>query len=111
MRPKSPSKLSIVFSALGDETRLHLVSRLRTGGEQSISELSNGLAVSRQGVTKHLRVLEDAGVVVCEKVGREQRFQLRAETLEGARDYLARASGQWDDAIERLKAKVESPED
>ena len=66
-----------VFAALGDRTRLHLVDRLSDGRARSIADLTEGAAITRQAVTKHLRVLERAGVVEAERVGRESRFVLR----------------------------------
>jgi len=96
-----------VFAALGDTTRLGLVARLGDGKRRSIAQLADGLDLTRQGVTKHLRVLERAGVVTCERVGRESRFAIRPDAIAEARDYLARASAQWDAAIERLRASVE----
>ncbi len=96
-----------VFAALGDITRLELVARLSDGKQHSIAQLTDGLDLTRQGVTKHLHVLQRAGLVSCERVGRESRFTIRPDPIAKARDYLARASAQWDDAIERLRASVE----
>lgn len=96
-----------VFAALGDITRLELVSRLCDGKQHSIAQLAEGLDLTRQGVTKHLHVLQRAGVVSCERVGRESRFTIRPDPIANARDYLARASKQWDEALERLRASVE----
>lgn len=96
-----------VFAALGDRTRLELVSRLSDGKQHSIVQLADGLKLTRQGVTKHLHVLKQAGMVSCKRVGRESRFTIRPDPIANARDYLARASAQWDEAIERLRASVE----
>ncbi|MDF1808512.1 MAG: metalloregulator ArsR/SmtB family transcription factor [Phycisphaerales bacterium] len=101
------NKSATVFSALGDMTRLELVSRLSDGEQHSIVQLADGLELSRQGVTKHLNVLKQAGVVSCKRVGRESRFTIRTESIDTARDYLTRASAQWEEAIERLRATVE----
>ena len=97
-----------VFAALGDETRLAVIARLASGEAQSISRLTEGSRLTRQGVTKHLRVLEGAGVVRCVRVGRESQFALEPKALEDARAYLDSVSKQWDDALARLKAFVES---
>lgn len=96
-----------VFAALGDETRLALVGRLSAEPAQSIARLAAGAAMTRQGVTKHLRVLEGAGVVRSVRVGREARFELRPEPLTAARAYLEEVSAQWDEALARLKDFVE----
>ena len=98
-----------VFAALGDGTRLELVARLSRLGDRSIAQLTAGLDLTRQAVTKHLRVLEDAGVVTRRRVGRESRFAIQPRTLVGAQDYLAKASAQWDDAISRRRRRPRAP--
>jgi DNA-binding transcriptional ArsR family regulator len=109
-RPKRRAALydrAAVFAALGDETRLALVGRLSRGEPQSITQLADGMIVTRQAITKHLRVLEGAGVVRGIKLGRENRFELRPQPLEDVRAYLADVSDQWDQALTRLRAFVE----
>jgi DNA-binding transcriptional ArsR family regulator len=96
-----------VFAALGDETRLSVLGRLSRGEPQSISRLTSGTSLSRQAVTKHLRVLEHAGVVRSIRSGRESLFALEPKRIEELRDYLDEVSRQWDDALARLKAHVE----
>lgn len=98
---------AIVFAALGDATRLSVLAKLSRGEPQSISRLTAGTNLSRQAVTKHLRVLADAGVVRGLKSGRESLFQLEPQPLDEARTYLDRVSREWDDALARLKAHVE----
>jgi DNA-binding transcriptional ArsR family regulator len=97
-----------VFAALGDETRLSLIGKLSNGPPQSISRLAEGSTLTRQAITKHLRVLEDAGVVHSVRVGRESVFAFRPEPLKELRSYLARVSDQWDDTLVRLKSFVEN---
>ena len=96
-----------VFAALGDETRLTLLSRLSNVPRSSISQLSEGSTITRQAITKHLRVLEAAGLVRAEAIGRERLYQLEAKALHDANRYLSEISKQWDDALGRLKAFVE----
>ena len=96
-----------VFAALGDETRLRLVARLCDGGPQSISKLTEGAEVTRQAITKHLHVLEEAGLVRGARDGRERVWELETRRLEEAKKALDRISKRWDDAIERLRAFVE----
>jgi DNA-binding transcriptional ArsR family regulator len=96
-----------IFAALGDETRLGLLARLTNGEPQSISRLTSGTRLTRQAVTKHLRVLEGAGVVHSVKTGRESRFALEPKTIIDAQTYLDQVSRQWDNALARLKALVE----
>lgn len=78
-----------------------------TGEPQSISRLTSGTRLTRQAVTKHLRVLEDVGVVFSVKTGRESRFALDPRPIVSAQEYLEHVSRQWDTALARLKALVE----
>ena len=96
-----------VFAALGDETRLRLLSRLSSGGPRSITRLAEGEAVTRQAVTKHLLVLAGAGLVRDTWRGRERLWELDPERLDVARRWLAVVSERWDEALGRLKADVE----
>jgi DNA-binding transcriptional ArsR family regulator len=96
-----------VFAALGDETRLSVLARLGAGAPQSISRLTLGTKLSRQAVTKHLRVLEAVGVVRSVRAGREHLFALEREPIAQAQKFLAETSRQWDDALARLKSFVE----
>jgi DNA-binding transcriptional ArsR family regulator len=97
-----------VFAALGDDTRLHLVARLSSGGPQSIVALTDAVDVSRQAVTKHLVALEEAGLVRSEKAGRERIWELDTRRLGDAQRYLDEISSQWDRAVDRLRAFVET---
>ena len=97
-----------VLAALGDKTRLLLVARLAAGEPLSISRLSAGTRMTRQAVTKHLHVLEKAGVANGRRRGREHRWELNPTQLREVRRQLDRIAGQWDDALARLKASVES---
>jgi DNA-binding transcriptional ArsR family regulator len=100
-----------MFAALGDETRLRLLDRLARGGPESISQLSADAAVTRQAITKHLEVLEEAGFVRGERRGRERVWSLQPQRLVDAQGYLDVISRQWDQALERLRRFVEdSPE-
>jgi len=96
-----------VFAALGDETRLRLVARLVAEGPQSITRLTAGARVTRQAVTKHLRMMEHARLVHSTRRGRESVWELDRQRLVEARRYLDQISAQWDDALARLKAFVE----
>jgi DNA-binding transcriptional ArsR family regulator len=97
-----------VFAALGDRNRLRLVSRLCDDGPLSTARLSEGAGVTRQAVTKHLNALSAAGVVRGARRGRERIWELQTRRLELASRYLADVSSQWDAAIGRLRAFVET---
>lgn len=85
-----------------------MLTKLADGKPQSISHLAEGTDLTRQAVTKHLRVLEDAGVVRSARVGRESRFTIEPKSLADIRDYLDHVSQQWDAALARLKAFAEN---
>src|SRR5262245_15926962 len=97
-----------LFFALGDETRVTLVRRLGAG-PLSATALSERAPVTRQAVTKHLRVLQGAGLVTTKKRGREVLYVLEPRGLEPARAFLDAVSAGWDEAIERLRLLVEDP--
>jgi DNA-binding transcriptional ArsR family regulator len=96
-----------VFAALGDETRLRLVSRLSKEGPTSIAKLTTGFAMTRQAITKHLRVMEGAGLVRSTRHGRESVWQLEQKRLAQVHRYLQLISKEWDDTLSRLKSFVE----
>lgn len=100
-----------VFAALGDATRLRIVGRLATGEPLSIATLTAGTGVTRQAVTKHLGVLDQAGLVKSEWRGRERLWALNTGRLEAARRSLDLIAAQWDTALARLKAFVEKDSD
>lgn len=106
-RRPAPALAAPIFAALGDRTRLALLSRLSNGQACSIAKLSADTALTRQAVTKHLHVLEGAGLVSSVRVGRESRFAYRPEPVAQARSYLDEVSAQWDQALGRLRAFVE----
>lgn len=111
MSPKTRSlsrrKYAPIFAALGDETRLALVAKLSKGAPSSISSLTEGTRLSRQAVTKHLRVLQGARIVRSVRAGREKLFELDPVPIKQVGDYADAVSKQWDQALGRLKAFVE----
>jgi DNA-binding transcriptional ArsR family regulator len=107
-KPASLRSSAPIFAALGDETRLRLVAALCAGGALSIAQLTSGTDVTRQAVTKHLRVLANAGLARDVKVGRERLWELEPSRLEEARRWLDEIARQWDLALDRLKIAVES---
>jgi DNA-binding transcriptional ArsR family regulator len=107
-RRLEPKKSAPIFAALGDPIRLELVTRLCRGGPMSIAKLAEGFDVTRQAVTKHLVVLESAGVVSSRRQGREVLWELESTRLEEAKKWLDVISQQWDEALNRLKAFVEN---
>lgn len=102
-----PADPALLFAALGDSTRLGLVSRLCDRGPMSITKLSAGFDVTRQAITKHLRVMEQSGLVRSSRHGRESVWQLEQARLDDARHYLGMISQQWDRVLLRLQRFVE----
>ena len=96
-----------IFAALGDETRLRLIAVLCAGSAMSISQLTAGTAITRQSVTQHLQVLANAGLVRDVKAGRERLWAFEPARLDAARRALEMISRQWDQALARLKERVE----
>ena len=96
-----------VFAALGDPTRMSLVTKLIDGKPQSISTLTAGSKITRQAVTKHLSVLENVGLVSKIKDGRESLYELDPKPLLSLQEYLQVISSQWDEALNDLKRFVE----
>jgi DNA-binding transcriptional ArsR family regulator len=110
MSTASEGAAAEVFSALGDRTRLSVLRKLSAEGALSATALSEGAAVTRQAIVKHLQVLEGAGLVKHEKRGREVLFALEERRLAEARVFLEGVSAGWDRALERLRRMVEAPE-
>jgi DNA-binding transcriptional ArsR family regulator len=99
---------AIVFAALGDQTRLSLVAELSSGQPRSIAQLTKRSKLTRQAITKHLRVLERVAIVHSVRSGRENLFELHSQTIQRAKKYLDLVSEQWDNALARLKSFVEN---
>jgi DNA-binding transcriptional ArsR family regulator len=91
-----------IFAALGDRTRLRLVERLSSGEALTIAALSDGADITRQAVTKHLRVLEGCGIVQAERRGREQRYRLDSAPLAAASEWIDERRRLWESRFDRL---------
>lgn len=104
---RSLTGAALLFAALGDPTRLTLLRQLSGGGPASISTLAETQAMTRQGVTKHLHVLADAGVIDGRRQGREQVWTLNPRRLAEGRQQLDVIAAGWDEALARFKKLVE----
>ena len=104
---KAAADLAAVFFALGDKTRLQLIAVLCAGSALSIAQLTASTELTRQAVTKHLRMMADAGLVKDVKAGRERLWQFEPAALDAARQSLEIMGRQWDQALGRLKASLE----
>jgi DNA-binding transcriptional ArsR family regulator len=101
------AETAAVFAALGDETRLGLVSILCDAGPTSIAKLTESFDMTRQAITKHLRVMQEAGLVRRTQQGRESIWRLEPKRLADARQHLESVSAQWEGALTRLRRFLE----
>jgi DNA-binding transcriptional ArsR family regulator len=105
----SPAKLDAVFGALADPTRRAVLARLRRG-ERAVGELAGPFGMSLTGFIKHLRILEDAGLIARNKVGRVVSCRLRGGALKGALEWLDRHEEFWNARLDRLGAYLDRKE-
>jgi DNA-binding transcriptional ArsR family regulator len=105
--PQQTRARAAVFAALGHQERLSLVATLSRGRPCSIARLSEGSRLTRQAITKHLRVLERAGIVRSTHAGRESLYEFNPQPVAELRHYLELVSEQWDQTLARLKLFVE----
>ena len=96
-----------IFATLGDETRLRRIALLCAGGAKSIAQLTSCTDITRQGVTKHLQILCEAGLVHDVKSGRERLWTFEPAQMEAARRSLEAIAQQWDQSLLRLKLALE----
>jgi DNA-binding transcriptional ArsR family regulator len=100
-----------VLAALADDTRRGIVERLAGGATPTATELAAELPISRQAVTKHLRVLEDAALVAAHRQGREARYELVGAPLLETAAWMHQVGSEWDAQLERLKRAAEATRD
>lgn len=100
-----------VFAALGDPNRQGLLELLARDGAASATALARPLAISRQAVDKHLRVLRDAGLVGSDRSGREVRYHVRRDQLERGAGWLTAVAAEWDRQLGAVKAAAETADD
>ena len=99
-------RLDIVFHALGDATRRGMLASLALG-EKSVGELGEPFAMTFAGASKHVKVLESAGLIARRKAGRKQICTLRAEPLAEAERWLKQWERFWTVRLDRLEALIE----
>jgi DNA-binding transcriptional ArsR family regulator len=100
------SELDRLFRALANETRRELVAGL-SGGDRTVGELAGPLEMTPPAVSKHLRILEDAGVVRRTVAGRTHHISLEARSLEPAMAWLRNHGARWSSALDRLAARLD----
>lgn len=98
-----PRHLDLAFGALAHPIRRGILARLATG-EATVSELAKPHQVSAPAITKHLRILEKAGLLSRRKQGREHRIRLEAERLRAAQDWIEHHRKLWNERLDALEA-------
>ena len=99
-----------VFSALADRTRREVILRLSHGGPTTLAQLAADLPVTRQAVSKHLLVLEEAGLVQVSGDTRRRQHRLTPQPLGGAMEWMADVGAEWDERLDALRRHVEGAE-
>lgn len=101
-----------IFAALADPTRLSLLVNLAEHGPKTASKLAEEYPITRQGILKHLHILEDARLVAVHQKGREKRYTLTPEPLGDINEWIKKINATWDERLWRLKTLLENePED
>ncbi len=95
--------LDLIFSALADPTRRAILTRLARG-EASVGDLAEPFAMSQPAISRHLRVLEQAGLIEAGRVGQSRPRRLRREAMAAPAEWLAAVGGDWDAKFDRLAA-------
>ena len=98
---------AVVFSALGDPTRLKIIRRLSGANFFTINMVSSDLGLTRQGVRRHIQVLVNADLVSLKPSGRDVLVRLNPVTLEKAKKIIIKLEQQWDQRLNALKNFVE----
>jgi DNA-binding transcriptional ArsR family regulator len=107
MNTSPADRLSLTFAALADPTRRLILTRL-TEGEATVSELAEPLPISVQAVSKHLRILERAGLITRTRSAQLRPSHLRAAPLKDAADWLGTYQRFWEAGFARLEERVDS---
>lgn len=100
-----------IFNALSDPTRRHILEKLNREGPLSIKQLSEGLPISRQALTKHLNRLIKAKLISADFVGKEKVHQLNPKPLQQLDHWLTPFSERWDSRLHTLQTFLENNDD
>lgn len=96
-----------LFAALADPMRRSLLVHLAEHSPRTATQLAQEYPITRQGILKHLTILEDAGLVAVQQAGREKRYTLTPEPLEGLEQWIEDIGAKWDARLLRLKTWLE----
>ena len=102
----APGQLDSIFSALADPTRRAMLARLATG-EASVSELAVPFEMSQPAISKHIKVLERAGLIVKTRDGQRRPCRLQVDTLAAAEDWIEGYRRIWEANFARLDSLLD----
>lgn len=108
--PYGASVSATVYRAVADSHRRLLLDALRDQGDQSLTALCDGLQITRQAVSKHLAVLEEADLIRVRRQGRERLHSLNAAPLQDMARWAATYSTFWNDRLDALEAQLNQPD-
>jgi DNA-binding transcriptional ArsR family regulator len=97
-----------IFAALADPTRRDLLVNLAENSPKTATQLAEEYPITRQGILKHLHILEGAGLVAVHQKGREKRYTLTPEPLSDIDEWIKKISATWDERLRRLKTLLEN---
>jgi DNA-binding transcriptional ArsR family regulator len=100
-------RLDATFAALADPTRRAILARLASSGQASVTELAEPFAISQPAISKHLKVLERAGLISRGREAQRRPSRLEAEPLAEATEWLERYRELWEGNFERLDALLD----
>jgi len=109
--PLGSDRITAVFAALGDPTRRAILDQLGDGEAVTASRLADRLPVSRQAIAKHLGILEQAGLVVSQRDGRDVRYVVEGNRLEEASRWMSDRAAVWDRRLAVIRKLAENQQD
>ena len=104
----SPAGLDAVFAALADPTRRRIVERLARG-PLTVGEIAAGFAISQPAISRHVRLLEESGVLARRVVGREHHCRLAPPAMQAAAGWIDRQTRYWNAVLDRLGDVLDEP--
>jgi DNA-binding transcriptional ArsR family regulator len=105
--PAEDALIEVVLVALADPMRRRILNGLSSSGGGTATTLAERLPVTRQAVVKHLAVLQQAGLVVGRKIGREVRYSVAPAPLEETAQWMSKLASEWDNPLTTVKTLAE----
>ena len=105
-----PLEVDEIFAALAEPVRRRMLEVITSHGEATATTVAAEMPITRQAVTKHLAVLEGAGLVASHRQGREVLYEVRPEPLTGAARWMQQLASEWDARLQAIKRLAEAAE-